>query len=81
MPLFDKMDVELKDADVVAMSGSPIPGANTYIVDRDVYEVRTYPGTTISTKFLLFRKGQSITQVQYDRALVSATDDAPVVEP
>lgn len=79
MPLLNNMDDELFDSDVVTLVGEPLPGMNSYIIDRDVYEVKTYPGTTMRMKYLLFPRGRQITETQYQYMLNSATDD-PVPE-
>lgn len=81
MALFDIMGDEMTDADVNEMVGEAQAGPSTYVIDRDVYEERIYPGTTMGFRYLLFRRGQTITQEQYDRALVSAKDDEPVDPP
>lgn len=75
MALYDNMDNELLDADVKELAGEPLPDAKAYIIDRDVYEVRTYPGTTIRLRYLLHPRGRQITQAEYDYMLASAKDD------
>lgn len=79
MALFDMMGDELTDADVNEMVGEAQTGPSLYTIDRDVYEERAYPGTSIKLRFLLYRRGQTITQEQYDNALLSAKDDEPEV--
>lgn len=80
MALFDGMGDEMTDADVNEMVGEAQTGPSTYTIDRDVYEERVYPGTTMTLRYLLYRRGQTITQAQYDKALISAKDD-PIEPP
>lgn len=75
MALFDMMDNELQDSDIKELVGEPLPDVKSYIIDRDVYEVRTYPGTNIRLRYLLHPRGRQITQAEYDYMLASAKDD------
>ena len=78
MPILNYLGEEQFDSDINSAVGEPIPGGNSYKIDRDIYEVKTIPGTSMKVTFLLHHRGQIITQQEYDYLLKAATDDPPV---